>query len=328
MHVDLTASKRVASQLARAHGGRVKKLQAKRRSVDERFDPAKALDATGRYLTLAKSKLGGRSDLAFESYHMGIGNLQGALGAYGSGNVSYARLYFDSTPLQHKSAYDRLAALGDDSATYLWRLLAARDIMRLYRTNRAQLASLAALHNRKATAEEVLHPLAQTQVFASPTALTQAIAGGTLRPLPDNAGKLFFQIDPSMGEFAARFHQPRSTYRALRPEALALLVYLASGVHAISGQSPLVITSSARDVEYQKLLVGSDIQATHNYSLHTTGFAFDVARQYHSLRQAKAFQFMLNRLLALNLIAYAVEPEAIHITVSSDASVLEPLLPR
>jgi len=105
--------------------------------------------------------------------------------------------------------------------------------------------------------------------------------------------------------------------------ALALLVYLAAGVHAVSGQSPLTITSTVRDTRYQKLLVGTDIQATRNYSLHTTGFAFDVARRYRSVRQARAFQFMLDRLQALNLIAFAVEPGAIHITVSSDARALE-----
>jgi hypothetical protein len=325
--VDLKASARIAKQLgkarARHRGAQVRKLEAARRRADQRFDPAKALDATGRYLTIAKGKLGGRADLAFEAYHMGIGNLQGALRAYGSGNISYARLYFDSTPLRNAPAYAKLSSLGDDSATYLWRLLAARDIMRLYRSDRPQLARLAALHNRKASAEEVLHPLASTRVFTSPKQIRAALAGGALRPLPADPGKLYLSVDPGMGEFAPRFHTSRSTYRALRPEALALLVYLAAGVHGISGESPLVVTSSVRDTRYQKLLVGTDIQATRNYSLHTTGYAFDIARQYKSLKQAQAFQFMLDRLQALNLIAFAVEPDAIHITVSSDAGSLE-----
>jgi hypothetical protein len=37
---------------------------------------------------------------------------------------------------------------------------------------------------------------------------------------------------------------------------------------------------------------------------------------------------MLDRLQALNMITYAVEPEAIHITVSGDARVLERQLER
>jgi hypothetical protein len=258
---------------------------------------------------------------------MGVGNLQGALRAYGGGNgVSYTRLYFDSTPLRHADAYGRLAALGDDSSTYLWRVLAAREIMRLYRRNPAELTRLAALHARKATAEEVLHPLASTRVFATPAAVAAARASGQLRSLPANAADLFLRIDPGMGQLAPRLHRRPSLYRALRPESLAVLVYIAAGVHEISGESPLTVTSTVRDRSYQRLLVKGNVQATRAYSLHTTGYSFDILRHYRNRRQALAFQFMLDRLTALNLIAWAVEPDAIHVTVSSDARVLVPLL--
>ena len=76
------------------------------------------------------------------------------------------------------------------------------------------------------------------------------------------------------------------------------------------------------------LLVHATREATQNYSLHTTGFAFDVARRYSSRRHALAFQFVLDRLTTLNEIAWVREPAAIHITVSSDASALLPLLRR
>src|SRR3954470_7300252 len=124
MHVDLPRSMRLTKQIGKAFSkgrrGQVMRLRAQRRRADERFDPAKSLAATCRYLRFAKDKLG-RDDLAAESYHMGVGNLQGALAAYGEGDVSYVALYFGSTPLRHSRAFDRLAALGDDSATYLWR---------------------------------------------------------------------------------------------------------------------------------------------------------------------------------------------------------------
>ena len=64
--------------------------------------------------------------------------------------------------------------------------------------------------------------------------------------------------------------------------------------------------------------------ATRAYSLHTTGFAFDIRRRYASRAQAAAFQFMLDRLQALNLIAWVREPGTIHITVSSEARKLLP----
>jgi hypothetical protein len=332
MHVDLPQSRLLTKQITRADSrgqtARATRLRARRRQVDERFDPAKSLAGTGRYLQFARSELGGRQDLATESYHMGVGNLQTALRVYG-GDLSttpYAQLYFDSTPLRHADAYAMLAKLGDDSATYLWRVLAAREIMRLYRTDRAQLARLQSLHGDKATAEEVLHPLASTPVYTTPDDVARARAAGQLRPLPRNTAELFLRIDPRMGELAPRLHRTAALYRALRPESLAALVYIAAGAHEISGQAPLIVTSTVRDGSYQRLLVKGNQEATRGYSLHTAGYAFDVLRSYRSPAQARAFQFMLDRLTALDLIAWAIEPQVIHVTVSSDARVLAPLL--
>jgi hypothetical protein len=331
MHVDLERSRRLTRRIARAdrrgRGGLARRLRARRRAADHRFAPRRAIEGAGRYLEIARARFG-RPDLAIESYHMGIGNLQTALAAYGRGRVSYAQLYFDSTPLRHPRAYRRLATLGDDSATYLWRVYAARNIMRLHRTDPDALARLADLHGRKATAEEVLHPRADTEVFADPDALSDARDDDEIVALPENAAALHMRIDPDMGELARHLDRPRSLYRGLRPEALAMLLYIAAGVHEIAGPGRLNVTSTVRDEAYQQRLVDRNIQATRAYSLHTTGYAFDIERDYRSRRQALAFQFMLDRLQALDMITYAVEPRAIHITVSSDAHVLLPQLDR
>src|SRR3954452_4522126 len=329
MHIDLARSMRLTKKIGRAFAkgrrGQVARLRAQRRRTDARFDPAKSLAATCRYLRFAKEKLG-RDDLAVESYHMGVGNLQGALAAYGGGEVGYVALYFGSTPLRHSRAFGLLAALGDDSATYLWRVLAAREIMRLYRGDRPELLRLEALHARKATAEEVLHPRGSTHIYATPADIARARTSGELRPLPSNAAELHLRIDPGMGELARKLHRRPALYLALRPEALAALIYIAAGADEISGQGPLTVTSTVRDLRYQRLLVKGNVQATHAYSLHTTGYSFDILRRYRSRAQAGAFQFMLDRLTALNLISWAVEPAAIHVTVSSEARKLLPVL--
>ena len=132
-----------------------------------------------------------------------------------------------------------------------------------------------------------------------------------------------------MGELARSLGQQSSTYRALRPEALATLAYVAAGVHGFTGgRAKLTVTSTVRDSGYQRLLVGRNIEATPNFSQHTTGYAFDVSRKYDNPKQAYAFQFFLNRLQALNLIAWVREPTVIHITASNDAAALEPALKR
>jgi len=330
MQVDTAASRRIGRSLRRAlRSGDValaERLRVRRRRVDERFDPAKALAATARYLVIARKELG-REDLSVVSYHMGIGNLQGALSAYGEDDTSYARLYFDSTPLAHAEAYRRLAALGDDSATYLWRVAAAREIMRLYREDPAQLDRVSALQTAKNSAEEVLHPRDDTAVFGSPSQLRDAYDDETIVALARKSlADKGLRIDPGMGELASRLGRSRTTYRGLRGPALAMLAYIGAGVKAISGETPLTVTSTVRDERYQRLLVSRNIEATRNYSLHTTGWAFDILRRYRSRKQARAFEFLLNRLQSHNLIAWVREPAAIHVTVSAEAERLAAVL--
>ncbi len=326
MRVDPAEARRIGRAIGRAQArgdsALATRLRARRRRVDERFDPPKALAATVRYLTLAKNVLH-RDDLAVVSYHMGIGNVQTALRAYGKDDISYARLYFDSTPTRHATAWQSLARLGDDSSTYLWRVLAAREIMRLYRGDPAQLDATAALQTHKNSAEEVLHPQSATEAFAAPDDLRAAYDDGRILPLPSSLLlEHGIRVDAQMGELAGRLRRSRTTYRGLRPEALALLVVLSAGTKEISGQAPLVLTSTVRDERYQRLLVSSNREATRNFSLHTTGWAFDILRSYRSRAQALAFEFMLGRLQSQDLIAWVREPAAIHVTVSAQARAL------
>ena len=77
--------------------------------------------------------------------------------------------------------------------------------------------------------------------------------------------------------------------------------------------STLIVTSAVSDKRYQELLGVSDPAAA-------AGWSFTIARSYASPAQADAFQAMLDRLQALNLIAWQRFPSEIEITVASDAS--------
>ncbi|MGH2744943.1 MAG: transglycosylase SLT domain-containing protein [Thermoleophilaceae bacterium] len=323
MRVDVEESERLTRRIARAEErgetARAERLRERRREVDERFDPSDALQGAGRYLQIAEERFGGE-ELAVVSYHMGIGNLESVLDAYGERDVTWARVYFDATPRDHPSTYRLLSGFGDDSATYLWRVYATREIMRLYREDRGELLRLAALHRAKASAEEVLHPRSETDVFETPSELDEAYLSGELRPFADVRG---MRLDPDVGELAGRLHAEPRLYRGLRPEAHELAVYLSAGVRDVAGtRASLVVTSTVRDLEYQRLLARRNAFATREYSLHTTGFAFDVRRDYASRAQAVAFEYMLDRLQSLNLIAWVREPGAIHITASSETGEL------
>ncbi len=331
MHVDLTKSLKLTAAIrraaSRARPGQIRRLEQQRARVDDRFDPARAIEGEGRYLAIAKRRFGSE-DLAIESYHMGIGNLERVIRTYlghgaGKGKIAgqvaangltYGQLFFGSSPLQHPKTWNLLAAFGDESSTYYWKVLAAANIMTLYRSDRARLARIARLQEQRSTQEEVFHPPDQTDTYADPGELQRGWVLGQLWPIPESSA-LNYTVSPGLGSHAPRLGQNPAIYRGLEPQALATLVYMSNLVHKIGG-GKLIVTSAVRDGDYQALLAGSNPEATQSYSLHTTGWAFDIARRYESGREAAAFQFVLDRLRAENVIDYAVEPDAIHVTVN------------
>jgi hypothetical protein len=319
MHINLARSRKLSAQInavaAGTRKGRLGPLLARRAAIDDRFNPAREIAATVRYLRLAEQRFGGREDLAVESYHMGIGNLQQVLALYGASTpIPYAQVYFDSAPDRHAAAWGLLYSFNDDSSTYLWRVFAAREALQLYRRSPAQLAAQATLQTAAPSAEVALHPPSQTTHFAHPHDLAQAEADGTIVGLPATAlARDGMAIAPSMGVVATRLHQPRARYLGLRPGALALLGYLGAQVQRIARVAPLELVQTVSDGDAQAALGGSIDD------LETTGWAFDIARRYRDSAQALALQSELDRLAALDLISWVRLPEEIHITVASGA---------
>jgi hypothetical protein len=314
--------------IERLGGGSLRGLSAGAlRARLTRFDPLGGMASTARGLASAEQRLG-REDLAIAASGMGVERVERALDAYGQRGIPYAQLYFDSSPARHPEVWAIIAPLGDDSAEYAWRVLAARDVMARLRRDPGGLATIADLQDNKASAEEVLHPPSTTVRFRDPAAIASARQAGELMALPVGVLQAYGVIvDEQMGQLAPALDQSPALYRALRPEALALVAYLGAGTRQIShATSPIAITSTVRDDHYQHLLTGSTAEATRNYSLHTTGFAFDVLRRYESREQSLAFEFMLGRLAALDLVAWVREPAAIHVTVGARARELLPLL--
>jgi hypothetical protein len=325
MHIDLARSRTLTAAIGRAaalgQDGVVARLERERARVDDRFDPRKALAATVRYLELSDNRFG-RADLAVVSYHMGIGNLSNVLAAYDGGRpVPYAQLYFDSTPDRHGAAFSLLSGFGDDSSLYYWRVLGAINVMRLYRSDRGALVRLARLESAHDSAEEVLHPPDRTPSFADPDTLRAAYASRAVLPLPSDAARLGLAYWSGLGSSAGSVGEPATLYRGLRPAAIDLLIELAARVKALSGgAAPLIVAGAVQDRRYQAQSDVADPEAYDGYSLDTTGYAFDIRRSYVSRAQAVALQAMLDRLQALNLIAWVREADVIHVTVAGDAS--------
>jgi hypothetical protein len=302
MHVDTAQSAALTRKLEQAtRPERVTALRRARARADERFDGGKSLAGTARYLKLARTTFG-REDLAFAAYHMGIGNLEGVIRAFtgrrdgtiaevvAGAHLSYPELFFASTPASHPAAYARLSGLGDESATYLFKIEAARDILREFRTDRAGLEARAA-HGGPAA------PGAGAPRIADRAALRAASGRHEILAIPDRPAETGLKLTQPAG---------------LRPEALALALYVGVKVRAMSGAQPLTVVSGIRP--------GTGEAAT--------GLTFEMARRYVSPRQAFAFQFALDRLQLLGVIAYVRRADAIQITVSPGARQLLPLLDR
>jgi hypothetical protein len=317
MHINLAVSRMLTGRIARAlsegNAAAVARFERARARADTRFNPRRALAATVRYLKLAERNFG-RLDLAVASYHMGIGNLTSVLQAYDGGRaVPYVQLFFDTAPDHHPAAYRILSGFGDDSWTYLWRVLAAEQIMRLYRTDPAVLRRLAGLQTASGSAAYVLHPPDRLHPFAGPDALDVAYSKRVVLPLPSNARALGLAYDRQMGALAHRLGFAARLYRGLRGPALDLLIELAGRVRALwRGRAPLTVTGAVLDRRYQRLLGINDPAAA-------AGWSFTIGRSYASEAQALAFQAMLDRLQSLNLIAWERYPAEIEVTVASDA---------
>lgn len=337
MEVDLAASRRLTRRIedARRRGNEqeAERLRAERRGVDARFDPAQALGATVRYLTEARTHFS-RDDLAVVSYHMGIGNLESVLRAYSgraedsigavvdADDLDYVRVYFGSSPVRHRQAWELLASFGDDSQSYYWRVLAAREIMRLNRESPAKLERVAELHGRGPSAELVLQPPEATPRLTEPSRIEHALERRFLRPLPNDPSRTHFDVDARLDRIVARAGGDPAAYRSLRGTASRLLSYLATQVYNLSGaERPLTVTRAVYDEASARLFASPDPDRAAHSSLHATGYSFDVRRRYESGAQAAALQWTLERLETLGLIAWWRGRAVIHITVSPRADV-------
>jgi hypothetical protein len=193
-------------------------------------------------------------------------------------------------------------------------VLGAVQIMHLYRTDRSALTRLSDLQLQALSGAAVLHPPDRTPTFADPNALYRAYARRQLVPLPADPGRLGLAYDHrSIGSLAHRLHVPAALYRGLRAPALDLLVELAARVRALSGRMPLILGSAVTDHRYQDLVGDGETGPT-------TGYQFSIERRYVTRSHAAAFQSMLDRLQALDLIAWVRLPSTIQVTVASDAS--------
>ena len=194
--------------------------------------------------------------------------------------------------------------------------------MHLLRDDPSRLERLAGLHDHLPSAELVLHPPSRVGRYVNAGQLEAAVARGVLVPVRPGNGA-HFAIDPHLEKIAAPLTEDPSAYVALRPRAAGMLAYLTAKVYELSGdERPLTLTRATYDEEAAATLAPHDHGAAVHAGVHATGFAFDIRRRYGSGAQAAAFEWTLERLEALGLIAWTRGEAVIHVVVSPRADVL------
>ena len=322
MQVDL-AAQRAATRAgidralrARARCARSQRCARARAKVDERFDPAKALAGTARYLQLAQRALRARGPRVRLLPHGHRQPPERPARLRRRHDVATPQLYFDSTPLATPPPTRSSPRFGDDSSNYYWKLGAAQEIMRLSATTRPSSRGSTALQTAKDSAEEVLHPPGSTPRFATPASCKQAWDDEQIVAFPQDERVTGLRARRRAWASSRRCQPaalPRPAPRGARDGAL----HRRPGARDLASASPLIVTSTVRDERLPAPARGAATARRPATTRCTRPAGRSTSRaRYARRRQALAFQFVLDRLQVLDVIAWVREPGAIHVTVS------------
>ena len=257
---------------------------------------------------------------------MGIGNLESVLRAYGRRHATSPTPSSTSTrrPSATPPPTRSSPRFGDDSSNYCWKLGAAKEIMRLCRNDPAELARLTAAADGQGVRRGGAAPGRPHAALPHARDAQARVGRRAARRRSRERARHRPAARPEHGRAraapgTAAGALPRAAPRGARDGAL----------HRRRGARDQPARPADRDLDRARrrlpaLLVRT--QPRGDARLLAAHDRLDVRHRapVRSKRQALAFQFVLDRLQVLNAIAWVREPDAIHITVSSDARVLLP----
>ncbi|MGV3722492.1 MAG: hypothetical protein ACO1SX_16420 [Actinomycetota bacterium] len=244
-------------------------LVAKRRKVDERYDPAKAIMAQSRYLVKLTRRYGG-VDWALQAYHGGeagasktmrlfsegigsrtyLASRSGSSGRLGIGRwLPYTEMYQRVSPTATPAAFSYLFGRSDDHRYYWWKVLMAERALDLYRKDATEFERQWRDLHPGLNADAVFLPETDQRQFADNAALAAAYRAGELVRLPASAAALGIRTQ----NIAVLAPQSAGLHKGLRPEAMGALLRLAHIYRSQGGQQPLTAVSLVQSNAYRQL---------------------------------------------------------------------------
>lgn len=280
------------------------RLVAKRRQVDHRFDPKRAIPAQTRYLLSLTRRYGG-VDWALQAYHGGEAGAAKTMRLFASeartvasrGWVPYSLLYAHVSPTGTPSAFSYLFGRSDDHRYYWWKVLMAERALNLYRQDPEEFErEWQALHPGLSS-DAVYYPEPESLQFADDGALRAAYLDGTLVALPANAASLGVRTE----NLAALDPSSAGLQKGLRPEAMGALLRLVGLYRGFGGRDSLVTTSLVQSNAYRRLWEARYPSpppvagVPRDPEFHTTGLTFDLVRPERDWDR-KVLEYALGRL--------------------------------
>jgi hypothetical protein len=327
----------------------LKPLLAKRRSVDERYDPAKAIAVQTRYLVQLARRYGSL-DWALQAYHGGEGGvartvayylgdrraqfastegaIRGVLASRGGAvtrvrpHLTYADFYFGITPRTHPQAFGYLFGRSDDHRYYWWKVLMAERAIALYRRDPKEFERQWQALRPGQRMEVAWHPRHEELAFRDVAALRRGYADGTLVRLPADLGARGIELGPIAPLDAANAYH----YKGLRPESMGALLRVAGLYRRHGGRAALRVLSLMQTTQYSALLDARYPTpppkepvdpADLPIDLHPTGLTFDIQRPVSDWDR-KVLEYALGILYDRSEISWLIErergPSRYHIT--------------
>jgi hypothetical protein len=295
-------------------------LVAKRRRVDERYDPAKAVTVQTRYLVGLTRRFGG-VDWALQAYHGGEAGAMKTMALFArsgsaqlgsrGGSLSYADLYRRMSPSGTPEAFSYLFGRSDDHRYYWWKVLMAERALDLYRKDPKEFEKQWKALQPGICADAAYYPAPSALQFADNGALREAYHDGTLVRLPGNAYARGIQTE----NLAALAPDNAELHKGLRPEAMGALLRLAELYRGFGGRSPLTVTSMVQSNAYRGLWNARYPQpplppdVPKDPEFHTTGLTFDLQRPASDWDR-KVLEYALGRLYDTLRVSWRLERDA------------------
>jgi hypothetical protein len=324
---EVTTTKQVGKGAKRRTVTQTKRVKVYR-TIDERYDPDRAIMAMARRVKNRRGWLGGRLDFAIAEYHMGAGRMAKLLSAYFGRKVNandmpgvmrdsrltYPELFWTNTPYFRPEVYKHLEHLNrvDFSPPYFFRVQQAMRLLDVSKSSPSRYAKLAYSYVGR-FGQTTLSNLQRSYVSDA------QVAGLTLNRLKDidaEMGQRIVALPAIASQHGVRGGKAAAWPLAAERSTIGCLLFVADQLQRLQG------------TKYKGFETGSMVRPLDSDSpkpeatlpMHTYGWAFDLTRKPLSKDTVRDLNFILTDLRFAGLLTFAEEgkPKDFHVVRHPD----------